>query len=160
MNRTRTLAVGIAAAGMLTLGLAPAHAGHGEGSLTIGMNGDREVDNPGDPDASGNITLSFFGAVDNPAVAYPNEPYVCWDLKTEDLDGDIIGLHIHEADRRSNGPVVADLLTTVDEDGCVSLIDADTTIDELKDDPRNYYVNLHTDAVPSGAMRGQFHTFK
>ncbi len=172
MKLRKTIAIGAAAAGFLTLGLGTAQAGHGAGGLTIGLDGENEVGTMGDPDASGNITLDFFAAVDNPTVVFPNEEYVCFELNLDGIEiDDVTGLHIHEVSgneknpKNDNGGVVVNLTPGIGaEDQCVSLEANETSpgvdIAELKDEPREYYVNLHTAEDPAGAIRGQFHTFK
>ncbi len=74
----------------------------------------------------------------------------------------INGLHIHQGAKNANGPVVVN-------SGVVSIADADgkgnaTTVvtgtspavlQAILDNPRGYYVNLHTSVNPSGALRHQ-----
>jgi hypothetical protein len=75
------------------------------------------------------------------------------------------GSHIHEAARGTNGPVVVTLATgeELDEgDGFWwATVEVPTTgpgafdVSDLFDDPGSYYLNLHSDAYPAGAIRGQ-----
>ena len=74
----------------------------------------------------------------------------------------INGLHIHQEAKGANGPVVVN-------SGVASIADADgkgnvttvvagvspTTLQAILDNPRGYYVNLHTTVNPSGAVRQQ-----
>ncbi|HET9437957.1 MAG TPA: CHRD domain-containing protein [Gaiellaceae bacterium] len=74
----------------------------------------------------------------------------------------INGLHIHQGAKGTSGPVVV-------SSGVTSIADADgqgnvttvvtgvspATLQAILDNPRGYYVNLHTTANPSGAVREQ-----
>ena len=80
----------------------------------------------------------------------------------------INGLHIHQAPKGSVVP------TFVVNSGVSSIIDLDgkgnvttvvtgvtpATLDAILDNPRGYYVNLHTSANPTGALREQMHNPK
>lgn len=79
----------------------------------------------------------------------------------------INGLHIHQAAKGVNGPVLVN-------SGVTSIVDADgkgnvttivtgtspATLQAILDNPRGYYVNLHTTVNPSGAVREQLHNPK
>jgi hypothetical protein len=75
------------------------------------------------------------------------------------------GFHIHEAPRGTNGPVVVTLATGAElEEGdgfFWTTVDVPTTgprafdVSDLLDDPAAYYLNLHSNAFPAGAIRGQ-----
>ena len=79
----------------------------------------------------------------------------------------LTGLHIHHGRRGENGPIVIDsgLQTTADTDGRgriafrvpASSLETLEALQELLDDPRAFYINLHTGAHPGGALRGQLH---
>jgi hypothetical protein len=179
--KLRTPLIGIAAAGMLFATASTAHAAHGLGDTTVALNGANEVGTAGDRNGSGKIHIDFFGPGGNAApVAFPGEYYLCYDLVTRNID-DVTMAHIHEVDRdgnartnprKLNGPVVVDLLAEdsafKDADGNVTQdADAATTtcvtggagvIEDILDDPREYYVNVHTADKPNGAIRGQLHT--
>jgi hypothetical protein len=69
-----------------------------------------------------------------------------------------LGGHIHIGDPTTAGPVVEPLQLTGLSTGLVA---AGTATDEpalaaaILDNPENYYVNIHTDVCPTGAIRGQ-----
>lgn len=79
----------------------------------------------------------------------------------------INGLHIHQGAKGTNGSIVVN-------SGVVSIADADgkgnvttvvtgtalATLQSILDNPRSYYVNLHTSADPGGALRQQMHNPK
>jgi hypothetical protein len=80
----------------------------------------------------------------------------------------ISGLHIHVGAKGTNGIVVVDSGTpeAPDADGQGNLTKvvsgSPDTLKAILDNPRNYYVNLHTTtpAFPDGALRQQMHNPK
>jgi hypothetical protein len=79
----------------------------------------------------------------------------------------ITGLHIHQAAKGVNGPIVvsSDLASFTDADGAGNVTTvvpgvATATLQAILDNPRNYYVNLHTSVNPGGALREQMHNPK
>lgn len=79
----------------------------------------------------------------------------------------INGLHIHQGAKGVNGPIVVNSGVTsiadADGQGNVTTVVTGTspaTLQAILDNPRNYYVNLHTSANPSGALREQMHNPK
>lgn len=76
----------------------------------------------------------------------------------------ITGLHIHVGMKGANGPIVVSSGVTAftDPDGKGNVTTVVTGVDPallqaILDDPRGYYVNLHTSVNPGGAMREQMH---
>jgi hypothetical protein len=76
----------------------------------------------------------------------------------------ITGLHVHQAPKGTNGAIVISSgvasFTDSDGQGNVTTIvtgTAPATLQAILDNPRNYYVNLHTTVNPGGAMREQMH---
>lgn len=77
---------------------------------------------------------------------------------------EITGLHIHVGRKGTNGPVVVSSGVTAftDLDGKGNVTTVVTGVDPallqaILDNPRGYYVNLHTSVNPGGAMREQLH---
>ena len=75
---------------------------------------------------------------------------------------ELVGLHIHQAPKGANGPVVVDsgLTPFTDADGRGNVTFVVTGVDpallqSILDNPRGYYVNLHTSEFPDGAVRDQ-----
>lgn len=107
----------------------------------------------GEPGAEGSATITVTEA-DN---------VVEFDVDYSDVTGpfgDAPGFHIHEGDFDENGPIVVDLATGEELDagdgqlsGTVEADDFD--VSELLDNPEGFYLNLHSDAYPDGAIRGQ-----
>lgn len=159
----KTLTIGPAVAGVLTFA-STATAAHDRGSLTVGLNGAKEVGTTGDHNGSGKINLEFFDAVANPSVVFPGEHYVCYTLSTRKV-ARATGLHIHEVTTAGNpskatGPVVVDLLTNSRTEGDATCVVVKPEIfDGIQADPSEYYVSLHNGDFPNGAIRGQLHAF-
>lgn len=99
----------------------------------------------GDTDANGEAFVAF------------TETQICLGATVEDLDTPIVAAHIHEGSAGSNGPVVVDFTDAVREGsfvaGCTD-VEADLLTD-IQDNPADYYVNVHTEDFPGGAVRGQ-----
>ena len=77
---------------------------------------------------------------------------------------EIIGLHVHQAKKGVNGPVLINSGVTpfTDADGAGNVTTIVASVDPavvqaILKTPRDYYVNLHTTANPGGAMREQLH---
>jgi CSLREA domain-containing protein len=108
----------------------------------------------GEPGADGTATL----VVDEDANTIAFE--VDYSEVTGPFDGGP-GFHVHEGEIDENGPVVVFLATGAQleaaEDQMLSAtVDAgDFDVSELLDAPEAYYLNLHSDAFPAGAIRGQ-----
>ena len=79
---------------------------------------------------------------------------VCWDISVQGLTTPVILAHIHQGTAGVNGPVVVDFMEPVNGlNGCVS---ADPTlIKQIRQNPADYYVNVHTTMFPAGEVRGQ-----
>jgi hypothetical protein len=145
-RRVLFLAATLGMVALLALG-APAH---GEGRpLATTLTGAAEVPGPGDPDASGTafITLN------------QGQGEVCFELSWAGIDGTVTAAHIHVGSATVAGPVVVPLFAgafagTDSASGCVSGV-SEELIKAIRQDPANYYVNIHSDVFPAGAVRGQ-----
>lgn len=117
-----------------------------ETTLTATLAGVTEGEMPGDPDGSGSATVTLD----------PETGEACWELSAEGI-GAVMQSHIHVGAAGESGDVVVPL--DVDgfdgtSEGCVSDQEADA-LQAIIDDPAGYYVNLHTEEFPAGAIRGQ-----
>ena len=80
---------------------------------------------------------------------------VCVEITTQGLAGSVLAGHIHVGSAGSNGGVVVNLgVNSSNFSDCIGGIDSDL-IKAIRQNPENYYVNIHTTAVGSGEIRGQ-----
>jgi hypothetical protein len=112
--------------------------------LSAAMTGEEEVPMPGDVDGSG--TARFW--------LNQGQERICFQLTVTDI-GAPTSAHIHEGQAGVPGPVVVTLEppTSGSSSGCVTA-DADL-IQLIRRFPGNYYVNVHNEEFPGGAVRGQ-----
>jgi hypothetical protein len=127
-------------AGVIVLG-GPALAG---AMLTANMTGPNEVPEPGDPDGSGTADLNLI----------PKRERICYTLTVQNIEP-ATDAHIHKGTSTVAGPIVKALRapSTGSSQGCVRLDRA--KIMKIKNNPSGYYVNVHNDDFPNGAVRGQ-----
>lgn len=86
----------------------------------------------------------------------PDTGEACWELSVDGI-GAVMQSHIHVGAEGESGDVVVPL--DVDgfdgtSEGCVSDQDG-AALQSIIDDPAGYYVNVHTEEFPGGAIRGQ-----
>ena len=107
------------------------------------------VPNQGDLTATGNARI----------IVNPGQSRVCWEITTGDDftagTTSIVGAHIHVGASTTTGPVVVPLTASIDgtTTGCADV--SRVLADAIRKTPENYYVNVHTNLFPAGAIRGQ-----
>ncbi|MGI8758731.1 MAG: CHRD domain-containing protein [Acidimicrobiales bacterium] len=119
----------------------------GAGTVTIAnieLTGAAEVPGPGDDGGDGlaNVFLET------------GRSEICYDIIVNGI-GAATAAHIHEGTDGVEGPVVVPLEAPTDGaiDGCAP---ADSElISRIQADPTGFYVNVHNDEFPDGALRGQ-----
>ncbi len=80
---------------------------------------------------------------------------ICVEIDSTGLAGEVLAGHIHSAPAGANGSVVVNLgVNSAQFSTCVDGVDPDL-VKAIRQNPENYYVNVHTTAVPSGEIRGQ-----
>jgi hypothetical protein len=140
--RTRsTLLISLLLGSLLALGLT-SMAVAAETTLTATLAGSAETDE----DGSGTATV----------VLDPDAATACWEITVENIDPVTVS-HIHEGAEGADGGVVVDLDLDGFEgtsEGCNEAADAET-LQAIIDAPAGYYVNVHNEAFPGGAIRGQ-----
>ena len=111
-------------------------------AMSVELDGESEVPGPGDADAEGRAFL----------MLHPDDGKMCYAVTVSGTTPPTAA-HIHEgAADESGGPVVP-LPTDGGLSGCV---DADVALlERISEDPDAFYVNVHTDEHPQGAVRGQ-----
>jgi hypothetical protein len=113
------------------------------------LTGAAEVPGPGDPDASGTASI----------MLNQGQGEVCFSLTWENIDGTVVAAHIHEAPVGVAGPVVVPLFVgsfpgTGSFSDCVTGV-SEELIKDIRQNPAEYYVNIHSTVFPAGAIRGQ-----
>ncbi len=113
-------------------------------SFRTTLRGKNEVPGPGDSNGYGQA----YGTID------PESDTICYQLLMTGIAPATMA-HIHEGSEPVAGPVVVNLTppTSGDSRGCVSA--SGDLIDEILDDPENYYVDIHNAKFPGGAVRGR-----
>ncbi|HEY1125475.1 MAG TPA: CHRD domain-containing protein [Sphingobium sp.] len=114
------------------------------GSWEIPLTGAAEAPTPGDPAASGTAKVS----VDDETL------YLCYQLATSGL-GKATAAHVHKAAKGAAGPPVVTLDTPLGgaSKACAKVDPALAKAIIAK--PSDYYVNVHSEKFPAGAIRGQ-----
>ena len=145
-RRVLFLAAALGMVALLAMG-APA-LGEGRPFATT-LTGAAEVPGPGDPDASGTAFIAL----------NQGQGEVCFDLSWAGIDGTVTAAHIHVGAATVAGPVVVPLFAgafagTDSASACVAGV-SEELIKAIRQDPENYYVNIHSDVFPAGAVRGQ-----
>ena len=145
--RMLLLVAAVSMVGMLAVG-APAY-GQGRPFSTV-LSGAAEVPGPGDPDATGSASLTL----------NQGQGQVCFELSWAGVDGTVVAAHVHAAPVGVAGPIVVPLFTNValagtdSASGCVAGV-SEELLKAIRHDPASYYVNIHSDLFPAGAVRGQ-----
>jgi hypothetical protein len=115
------------------------------------LDGDKEVPGPGDPNGKGRA-LIFINV---------KKRRVCFDVTWKRIQGPLQA-NIHRGGPDIAGPVKVTLFAVSDPlpspsgfaDGCVEQVKK-KLLRKIKNNPRNYYVNVHNENYPDGAIRGQ-----
>jgi hypothetical protein len=115
--------------------------------FTATLTGTAEVPGPGDPNGGG----AFTGTL----VIGEASAQLCYQLEVTDLSSEVTAAHIHVGAAGESGPVSTALTPPIGGpvDECVTLNAEDVLA--LMDDPAGFYVNVHSQAHPDGAVRGQ-----
>jgi hypothetical protein len=150
MKFTGTLAIGLIALAAMAFA-APAGASAKAGQeVTAKLTGKAEVPGPGDKNGKGAITVNLKA----------NKERVCFQLEISNLDGAMAG-HIHKGGPEDAGPVKVTLFeeeTPLDGtgayEGCVDGVKS-KLIKRIGAAPEKFYVNIHNEEFPDGAIRGQ-----
>jgi hypothetical protein len=114
-------------------------------TLETTLSGFQEVDdagNPGqgDPDGFGTAVL----------VIDDTDLTIDWDFTFGNIELPLIGAHIHQAPAGVNGPIIVDFSAQPSGSGL-----SDPDLANVLANPAGFYVNLHNDPFPAGAIRGQ-----
>lgn len=132
----------LAALAALTAAAGPASGA--VANFDLKMTGAAEAPTPGDPKGSGTAKIS----VDDGTL------YLCYQLSTADI-GKATMAHVHKGAKGTAGPPVVTLDTPLGgaSKACAK-IDA-ALAKAIMAKPSDYYVNVHSEAFPAGAIRAQ-----
>lgn len=129
-------------------------SGEVTGEVTIEnimLSGDAEVPGPGDDDGDGfaNVFLEL------------GNGQICYDITVNGIEAPTAA-HIHEGTADVAGPVVVPLEAPITEGGGASVnscaaADAEL-IERIEANPAGFYLNVHNEEFPNGALRGQLGT--
>ena len=130
----------------LTLFISIAAAQEDTGArLSTSLSGSAEVPGPGDPDGNGRAMIRL----------NQGQNQVCFELTVANIAPATVA-HIHRGAEGAAGPAVVTLTAPTDgaSSGCVDMVGAEL-IKEIRQNPHNFYVNVHNAEFPDGAVRGQ-----
>ena len=112
--------------------------------LSASLDGANEVPRLGDPDGSGDFL-----------AALSPQGRMCYQLEARGTDL-ITAAHIHEGAAGVAGGVVAPLITPQPGQRANACTEIDAGLAKrILANPGGFYVNLHNEAYPAGAVRGQ-----
>jgi hypothetical protein len=137
------LAVPVLAGGALLLSAGGAIAS--PQPFPVSLSGSNEPQG-GVPGSSGTATVT----VD------PASGQVCATVTTSVTNG--VAMHIHRGAPGADGPVVVPFEAKDINAGRVCVAAGATVAKAIAADPAAYYLNIHTNAAPAGALRGQLAT--
>jgi hypothetical protein len=114
-------------------------------TLEASLTGQKEVPGPGDPNGRGEADVKVYKAK------------VCYELEVERIKP-ATAAHIHRGAPNVAGPIVVELKAPTDgsSEGCKAI--SKQLSKKLREHPSHYYVNVHNNPYPDGAIRGQLHT--
>ena len=130
---------------MMVLFANPAVAQPVTGLYASYMSGEGEVPGPGDLNGSGTAHVTLI----------PAEGRICYSLEASDI-APATAAHIHQGAFHEAGPIVVGLDPPPVEgtsNGCTGVDPA--LLGSLTERPESYYVNVHNEEFPDGAIRGQ-----
>lgn len=134
----------IVAISFLLFGFTSRNTMDGGRPLYATMTGSQEAPGPGDPDGSGWAEFRL----------NQGQGTISYELHVEDI-ATPRAAHIHIGNPGAPGPIVVHLMAPVNGMSMgVAEVDPEL-IKEIRQNPGNYYVNVHNATYPGGAVRGQ-----
>ncbi|HEX2179318.1 MAG TPA: CHRD domain-containing protein [Actinomycetota bacterium] len=81
---------------------------------------------------------------------------VCYEISLEGVEN-VQAAHIHDGDEDEAGPVVVNFMYEGDDDGGEGCVDdvEESVLEDISQNPEGFYVNVHSERYPDGAVRGQ-----
>jgi hypothetical protein len=141
--RRLTLLAALVLAAVLIVAV-PVVASETRATLEASLTGEKEVPGPGDPNGRGDAEVKVHKAK------------VCYELEVERIKP-ANAAHIHEGGPSVAGDIVVELKPPTDgsSEGCKAI--SKQLSKNLREHPSHYYVNVHNEPYPNGAVRGQLH---
>jgi len=141
MFKPPALGLSLATAALLA---APALSADGGRKFDTTLTGAAEIPGPGDTDGAGTANV----------IVNPGKSQVCYTLAVSNIATATMA-HIHQAAVGVAGPVVVSLTPPASgsSKGCAT-VTRELALAILKS-PADYYVNVHNEPFPNGAVRGQ-----
>jgi CHRD domain len=104
------------------------------------------VANAGDPDGRGSATVLIRGTT------------LCFGITVDGIEKPTLA-HIHQAPAGENGPIVVDFIPPANgnpgaSSRCLHNLDEEL-LKQIQEHASGFYVNVHNDPYPAGAVRGQ-----
>jgi hypothetical protein len=150
-SATRTIIGSLAVVGMVVAMALPVLGGGRP--LTAELSGDNEVP-PSGSEATGTAQVTLNQGLEEVCVEIQSSGYEEGEV--------IVAGHIHAAPAGVNGDIVVNLQVTspnhsicVDGDDDPNFPFDAELIKDIRQNPSGYYVNLHSNLVPTGVIRGQ-----
>ena len=117
-------------------------------TLEAHLTGEKEVPGPGDPNGRGEAEVKVYKEKE------------CYELTFKRI-APATAAHIHKGGPNVAGPVVVPLFERPNnpvERHISRCVDISRSLSEaLREHPGRYYVNVHNEPYPDGAIRGQLH---
>jgi hypothetical protein len=129
---------------LVLIAAVPVVASEARANLEASLTGEKEVPRPGDPNGRGEAEVKVHKAK------------VCYELEVERIKP-ATAAHIHRGGPNVAGDIVVTLKTPTDgsSEGCKAI--SNELSKKLREHPSRYYVNVHNEPYPDGAIRGQLH---
>ena len=113
--------------------------------LSAALTGAAEVPGPGDSDGTGTVKLTL----------NEGQGQICFELTVSNI-ATATAAHIHEAAAGKAGGVVVTLSPPSTQGSSKDCVSADKDlIKRIRQNPENFYVNVHNAEFKDGAIRGQ-----
>jgi hypothetical protein len=119
-------------------------AGGAAADYEIELTGAAEVPGPGDEDGRGTARLTLV----------PERSEVCYEVVVGEIDPPTAA-HIHEAPTGESGDVVLDISPPSSGEWKSCAAGDQVLLEQLATEPERFYVNVHNEPFPNGAVRGQ-----
>ena len=122
----------------------PVVASEARATLEASLTGEKEVPGPSDPNGRGEADVKVY------------KEKVCYELEVKRIKP-ATAAHIHRGRPSVAGDIVVELKAPTDgsSEGCKAI--SKQLSKQLREHPSHYYVNVHNNPYPDGAIRGQLH---